>query len=363
MGLYPWYYAKVDKISLQEKIFFNAINLALESSYSRLKELSQKESWALAWSSLPSNLQNNIDPEKEWAKLEKNNIHLLFIEDEKYPNLLKEIPLPPFGLYYQGNLPSVKKITLAIVGTRKATQNGLKTAKHFAKLIGETGCTIVSGLALGIDAAAHAGALESNASTIAVLARGLDQYYPAQNHSLAQKILEKGGLIVSEYPPGTPALPYRFLERNRIISGLSKGVLLIETPHHSGSEATARFALDQNRDVFVVPGPIDHPNFSGSHNLIRLGATLVFEPNHVLETIIPDWNDANQSKAKNRSLNQNINENEKAIIKALQNSGSPLSVDKIVELTNLNPKTTNQTLGFLVIKNIIQETESGYTIN
>ncbi len=363
MGFRPWYYAKVDKISVQERIFFNAVSLAVESSYSKLNKLSSNGSWENIWHSLGSSLRRQIDPEKEWGKLEKNNIGLLLENDTEYPPLLKEIPLPPLGLYYQGRLPNSESITIAIVGTRKATMNGLTTAQHFAESIGKAHCIIVSGLALGIDTAAHEGALKSQTPTIAVLARGLDKYYPSQNFNLAQKILELGGLIVSEYPPGTPALPYRFLERNRLISGLSRGVILIETPHESGSEATARFALDQNREVFVVPGPINHPNFAGSHHLIRQGATLVTDPNHILESIIPNWNESSQSLPFKNTPHQALNENEQSILRVLQSAGSPLSVDKIVELTNLNPKTTNQTLGFLIIKNIIKETESGYSPN
>ena len=175
-------------------------------------------------------------------------------------------------------------MAIAIVGTRRATPDGKSTARRFAAELARAGIVIVSGLAFGVDAAAHEGCLDAEGKTVAVLACGLANIYPRNNEPLAKKILAQGGAIISEYPPDMPAYPSRFLERNRIVSGLSKGTLVIEAPERSGSLATARFALEQNRDVFVVPGPIAHPNFKGSHALIRQGAELVTTPEDILES-------------------------------------------------------------------------------
>ena len=169
------------------------------------------------------------------------------------------------------------------------------------------------------------------------------------------------GAIISEYPLGSPALPHRFLERNRLVSGLSNGVLIIEAPERSGSLATARFALDQNREVFVVPGPITHPNFKGSNQLIREGAALITSPEEIIEVLAPELLTANDSERIEKLTLDATNE-EKLILEALLKTGKPVNIDKIAELTNLNAKIINQTVSFLIIKNLIKETENGYTI-
>ena len=172
---------------------------------------------------------------------------------------------------------------IAIVGTRRATPEGKIIAKRFARELTSYGIPIASGLAFGIDAAAHEECVATGGATIAVLAGGLDAIYPGSNAALAQKILARHGCIISEYPLGSPPLPYRFLERNRIISGISRGTLVVEAPENSGSLATARYALEANREVFVVPGSTLHPNFKGSHRLIRQGAELVTTPEEIFE--------------------------------------------------------------------------------
>lgn len=212
-------------------------------------------------------------------------------KDPAYPRLLKEIPNPPENLYLLGNLPEKDTQKIAIVGTRKATAEGKKLAKEIAKKLAERGIIIVSGLAMGIDTAAHEGAIAaclpdgSQGKTIAVLANGLNSVYPAQNENLAKKILESDGALISEYPPETPSFPNQFLERNRIISGLSVATIIIEAPERSGSLATANWAAQQGREVFVFPGPANHSNFRGSHKLIRDGARLVASLEDILEDL------------------------------------------------------------------------------
>lgn len=266
-----------------------------------------------------------------------------------------KFPSPPHGLYIQGELPT-NDLALAIVGTRKATGEGLTLAREFSSTLATAGITIVSGLALGIDGAAHKGALEAHGKTLAVVARGLDKYYPATHEKLAEDIISHGGTIISEYPLGSPALPHRFLERNRIVSGLSKGVIVIEAPQESGALATARFALEQNRDVFVVQGPAHHPNFQGSHDLIRSGAELVTLPTHVLMAY------GIETKENAEFVPSPENHEEALILKTLRSSSKPLMVDKIIELTNLEAKKVNQTVSLLVLKDIIKEDGEGYYI-
>jgi predicted Rossmann fold nucleotide-binding protein DprA/Smf involved in DNA uptake len=190
-----------------------------------------------------------------------------------------------------------------------------------------------------------------------LLACGLANIYPKNNEALAERIIARGGAIISEYPPDMPAYPSRFLERNRIVSGLSKGTLVIEAPERSGSLATARFALEQNRDVFVIPGPIAHPNFKGSHELIRQGAELVTKIEHVLaaEGVL---------KEDKKTLDEaELTPEEALIVRFLAECGAAQDIDKISEAAKLQPHITNQTVSFLLIKGILREEMDGYVIN
>jgi DNA processing protein len=264
-----------------------------------------------------------------------------------------------------GELPDtiVNGNALAIVGTRRATPDGKATAKSFGRELSTAGFAIVSGLALGIDAAAHEGWLEAHevgvaqaGGAVAVLAGGLDKFYPSENERLGRRILERGGSIISEYPLGEPPYAPRFLERNRIVCGLARGVLIVECPRRSGSLATAMYAREQNRDLFVVPGPITHPNFFGSHQLIRQGAELVTSPEEILKAY-----DLSKGVRVAREELAATPE-EKQVLLALQAAGAPLDVDKIIELAKLEPRIANQTLTFLLLKHLVKETESGYII-
>ncbi len=193
----------------------------------------------------------------------KTKIKIISSNNRLFPKLLKEIPSAPKKIYVLGNLPDLSDDSpiIAIVGTRKATDYGKRLAKEISQKLSEMGAIIVSGLAMGIDTAAHEGAVAAKGKTIAVLANGLNSIYPAQNENLAKKILEFGGAIISEYEPATPAYQNQFLERNRIVSGLSIATIVIEAPDRSGSIATARLAAKQGREVFILPGPTNHPNY------------------------------------------------------------------------------------------------------
>ena len=289
-------------------------------------------------------------------------IDFVLIENKFYPKLLKEIPSPPLKIYFLGQLPDEKSLKVAIVGTRKATKEGRILAKFISKSLAKTGATIISGLAMGIDTAAHEGALEADGKTIAVLANGLDEIYPAQNEKLAEKIIKSGGGIISEYPVKTPPYKNQFLERNRIVSGLSHATIIIEAPLISGSLATARLAAEQGREVFVFPGPSSHPNYVGSHRLIRDGARLVSSIEDVFEDLGLDTKYEKLRIYEKNKLKTIKDKNQLLILKMIQEAGRPLNIDKIIELTKLEPQKANTAIALLIINDIIKETEKGYAI-
>ena len=216
--------------------------------------------------------------------LEDDSNHLLTLADDDYPARLLEIADPPVILYLKGRrelLKTANAVGIAIVGSRNATPGGLQNAESFARVLSEAGICIVSGMALGIDTAAHRGGLEGKGSTIAVVGTGLDLVYPARNKALAHQLALKG-LLVSEFALGTPALANNFPRRNRIISGLSRGVLVVEAALASGSLITARQAGEQGREVFAIPGSIHSPFSKGCHQLIKQGAKLVDDAADIL---------------------------------------------------------------------------------
>lgn len=206
------------------------------------------------------------------------------LADDTYPLLLKEIPDPPLVLHFRGDVSLLARTSIAVVGSRRASPYGVNAAAHIAKQLASTGIVIVSGLARGIDAAAHHAALDAGGTTIAVLGTGIDVVYPRGNARLFQRI-EEHGLIVSEFPPGSPPLPIHFPIRNRVISGLTQGTVIVEATARSGSLITARMAAEQNRDVFAVPGSIFAAGSEGTHRLIQYGAKLVHDVNDVLEEL------------------------------------------------------------------------------
>ena len=207
---------------------------------------------------------------------------VLTLADANYPALLLESADPPLLLYALGRIDLLQSPSVAVVGSRDATPQGKDNARAFANQISQAGLTIVSGLALGIDGAAHEGALEGRGSTIAVVGTGLDRVYPRRHHDLARRIAESG-LLISEYALGTPPLAHHFPQRNRIISGLARATLVVEATLQSGSLITARLALESGRDVYAVPGSIHAPQSRGCHSLIKQGAKLVESAQDVLE--------------------------------------------------------------------------------
>lgn len=247
---------------------------------------------ALSAAPLPD-LAQLIARSVEWSMQDGNRI--LTLADTDYPRSLLNIPDPPLLLYACGRIELLSRPALAVVGSRNATAQGISNAEKFSEALSRAGLTIVSGLALGIDTAAHRGGLCGNGSTVAVIGTGADIVYPARNHELAAAIAD-GGCIVSEYALGTPAIASNFPRRNRLISGLAQGVLVIEAAAQSGSLITARTAAEQGRDVFAIPGSIHSPLSKGCHQLIKQGAKLVESAQDVLEELghaTPFADDAN----------------------------------------------------------------------
>ncbi|MFZ2881536.1 MAG: DNA-processing protein DprA, partial [Candidatus Moraniibacteriota bacterium] len=233
------------------------------------------------------NEKSKIDPDYEWVKLEKENIRIIKLSDPEYPALLKEIHNPPYLIYTRGKLDFNQHPTIAIVGSRKYSSYGAQIAANFSRDLTNAGFIIVSGLALGIDAIAHRNALDTNGKTIAVLGSSIDNQniYPRANYQLAQDIIFKDGLLLSDYPPETPASSFTFPARNRLIAGLSLGTLIIEAGEKSGALITARMALENNREVFAIPGSIFSENSIGTNNLIKNGAKLVTNLGDILEEL------------------------------------------------------------------------------
>ena len=219
------------------------------------------------------------------ADTEMQSFRLLTLSDPAYPELLRQIPDPPMVLWLRGDARVLALPQLALVGSRKASREGGRVAYDFAAALSASGIVPVSGLALGIDAAAHQSCVDQQRPTVAVIGTGVDRVYPQKHRALADAILDNGGCILSEYPPGTPPLPANFPKRNRIISGLAVGTLVVEAAVRSGSLITARQALEQGREVFALPGSIHNPLSRGCHALIREGATLVEQVDQIIDQL------------------------------------------------------------------------------
>lgn len=230
---------------------------------------------------LSTSIKQNLDKHIEY--MEKQNIDIVSIQDEEYPEILKEIYDAPISLYVRGNKTILNELSVAIIGCRECTEYGRNITKNLSYNIAKNKINIVSGLAKGIDGIAHQGALFASGKTIAVLGNGLDTIYPKENEHLAVEILQKGGAIISEYPLGTKPEKQNFPERNRIVSGMSKGIIVVEAKEKSGTLITVDFALEQGRDVFVVPGNINSEASIGTNDLIKQGAKLITSYKDVLE--------------------------------------------------------------------------------
>jgi DNA processing protein len=280
-----------------------------------------------------------------------DEIKKIIIKDKSYPKLLKEIKGAPEILYYRGEIKSEENC-FAIVGTRRCSPYGKQVALEIAGDLAEAGLTTVSGLAPGIDTFCHQAAVERSKRTIAVLGTGLDEksIYPQENLKLAKKILETGGALISEYPPGTRGTNFTFPQRNRIISGLSFGVLAIEAKQKSGALITANWAKKQGRKIFAVPGSIHSLNSKGCHYLIKQGAKLVENANDILKEL-----NLNLLIYEIDRFVKGDNKEENLILNSLKEEA--LDVDKIIETTKLPAATVVSVLAILEIKGKVKNLE------
>jgi DNA processing protein len=291
------------------------------------------------------------------AWLDDPNNHIFTLADDEYPQELLNIPDPPLLLYVKGRPDLLNRAALAVVGSRNATPQGIGNAEAFAKALSDAGLCIISGMAHGIDAAAHRGALHgqgnNKGSSIAIVGTGLDKVYPAANRELAHELAQQGALI-SEFPLGTPPLAANFPRRNRLISGMSAGCLVVEAGLQSGSLITARLALEQGRDVFAIPGSIHAPQSKGCHLLLKQGAKLVETAQDILEEL----NGLFPTTAKNPSTNRGDMQNPNSAL--LDHIGfDPVDVDTLKERSGLTIAELSAMLLTLELEGLISTLPGG----
>jgi DNA processing protein len=322
--------------------YFSDFETAWKADWEELKQsrIGEKSSEIIL------NERQKISPNEEWEKMQKENIKIISFLDANYPALLKEITNPPFVLYTKGEFDFNLLPAVAVVGSRKFSAYGEQVARTLARDLTQAGITVVSGMALGIDAFAHRGALDANGKTIAVLGNSLDDnhIYPENNFNLSREIIQNG-ILVSEYPMETKAGKLTFPARNRIIAGLSLGTIIVEAEEKSGALITAQMALEYNREVFAVPGPIFSPSSVGTHNLIRNGAKIVTGIKDILEEL--NLEEKNNYIPKNISYDGASSEEEK-ILKIL--SADPLHIDNISKLAKLQTAAAAAALAIMEIK-------------
>lgn len=319
---------------------------------------------SIAWGATPQELRSaglspklvetfirmraDVSLDKIWERLLELNILVLTWEDDAYPRRLKEIDQPPPVLYVRGSLIPDDEWAVAIVGTRRATPYGRQVTNDIASALARSGVTIVSGLARGVDAIAHKSALNAGGRTLAVLGCGVDRIYPPEHRSLASELMDSGSLI-SDYAPGTPPEAINFPPRNRIISGLSMAVIVIEAGERSGALITAGFAADQGREVFAVPGSIVAPNSKGTNRLIQNGARPLLEARDVLEvldlTLVTEKRDARSVLPKDKT--------EALLLSVL--GYEPIHIDEIGSRTEMPIERVSATLALMELKGMVKQ--------
>jgi DNA processing protein len=293
--------------------------------------------------------KNRLNPEKCLYEILDNNVSVLTLTDKIYPTLLKNISDPPAILFYRGHFPNTEKM-LGVVGSRKLTPYNKTVGLTLTRDLARHKIIQVSGLARGIDGMAHAACIEQGTPTVAVVGTGLlpTDTYPTQHKKLAEQIVSEGGLLVSEYPPGSLPLQYHFPMRNRIIAGLTKGTLVIAAAQKSGALITAYSALDENREVFAVPGPITDQMQAGSNSLLKRGAHVVTEVDDILK--IMEW-DIQQNTYEDNTIS--MSEDEKNIYQTINKS--PLHIDELVDCVPLDKQTVLTQVTILELKGFIKD--------
>ena len=297
--------------------------------------------------------------ERDLCWLQKEGNFLITASDPYYPGLLKHIHDPPVALFVRGNPEVLNSIQLGIVGSRNPSVDGRRLARDFAKTLASVGFTITSGLALGIDSQSHLGTLDADGKTIAVLGNGLQLIYPLANKALAESVLERGALV-SELPLDYGPRPANFPRRNRIISGMSTAVLVVEAAQKSGSLITARCAMEQGRDVFAIPGSIHNPMARGCHSLIREGAKLVERIQDITEEFGPMAvvvDDINKQSTQTQQSIKGLDADAKLLLDSI--GYEPVSVDSLVELTGFDVSVISRTLLKLELYGLLDSMPGG----
>ncbi|MGH1439851.1 MAG: DNA-processing protein DprA [Cellvibrionaceae bacterium] len=326
-------------------------------------------------------------------EVQRNRARIITHQHKDYPGLLGQISRPPPLLFVKGNSELLSLPQIAVVGTRNPTNTGIDNTRAFSRYLANGGFTITSGLALGIDGYAHEAAVKNGGKTIAVMATGIDQVYPQRHQRLADAILDKGGLLVSEFIPGTQPHAAHFPQRNRIISGLSLGTLVMEAAVKSGSLITARYALEQNREVFAVPGSIHNPQSKGCHALIRDGAQLVESGEDIIKQLagliryFADQQEDNRSTEQDKATEQAAREREDLAVDASPNQATisskkpvpkqsaltdherqllehigydTVAIDQLIERTGFTSAEVTATLLNLELKGVVKHSSWGY---
>lgn len=288
-------------------------------------------------------------PEAELEKISRHGVSVVTIADTDYPALLRTTDFPPGLLYYQGSLDCLSNTSIAVVGSRKVTAYGRRVTQELGAGLADHGCTIISGLALGVDAVAHQSAITSGVPTVGVLACGADRIYPSANYRLAKEMIERGGAVLSEFPLGMPALKHHFPQRNRIIAGISKAVVVTQASEKSGALITAQYAIDYHRDVFAVPANIYEPQSTGGNTLIKQGAHLATSITDITEVLALHINPARVKK--DSVLLTKTEETVLALLEKIPRHG-----DDIIRASCLPAATVNAALTVLEMNGLVGHT-------
>lgn len=301
-----------------------------------------------------------VEADLRW--LDSSNHHLVTIDSDVYPLLLREIHDPPILLFAHGCVDTLKNIQIGIVGSRNPDVVGRRLADEFSRELVYAGATVTSGLALGIDGCSHQGALDAGGHTIAVTGNGLDMVYPARHKALAEKIVNSG-VLVSECPPGTKPVPQNFPRRNRIISGMSMGVLVVQATLRSGSLITARCAIEQGREVFAIPSSIYNPLAKGCHALIKQGAKLVESVDDVvvelgaLVTVVTEGDRVEKAERKISRSEEVLDADYKVLLDSM--AYDPMSIDRLIALTGLTIESVSSMLLILELRGLVVSQAGG----
>lgn len=352
-----WYWLCGLEVSLKKKnlilSFFSSIEEVFHEDiekFSNIPELNEKDLERI-------NTTRQVNKVLEsYAKLKEKGIYFVSIEDEEYPVKLRNIYEAPLGLFYKGKLPEEDKVNIAVIGARNCSYYGRETAILFSKALAGAGIGTISGLAAGIDGAAHAGSLSVSGNTYAILGCGVDICYPIENFNIYLNTVENGG-IISEYVQGTGPRAYHFPMRNRIISGLADGILVVEAREKSGSLITVDYGLEQGRNIYAVPGRPGDILSNGCNNLLKMGAKLCTEPEDIIEDFMNFCKNIPKVTKKNDKL---LEDREKIVYACL--SRIPKHLNDIASETNLAIGELAQLLFQLEWKNFIKQTRANYYI-